>query len=69
MNKMKFKCECGFEFAELGEFRNCPAFVAADGRSGVTCPECGTSCVDGQKVIIKSPAKEKEKTIMARDTK
>ena len=44
------KCKCGFQFASPGEFRNCPAFVASDGRSGITCPKCGRSYVDGIKM-------------------
>ena len=29
------KCECGFEFAGPGEFRNCEAFVTKEGQGGV----------------------------------
>ena len=45
-------CKCGFKFAGPGEFRNCPAFVTNDGKSGVTCPTCGISYMDGQEVKI-----------------
>jgi len=35
------KCSCGFKFADPGEFRNCDAFITAEGKSGVICPDCG----------------------------
>lgn len=35
------KCECGFKFAGPGEFRNCNAYIAENGKSCVICPECG----------------------------
>jgi len=35
------KCECGFRFSGVGEFRNCPAFITNKGESGVICPDCG----------------------------
>ncbi len=34
------KCICGFKFSEPREFRNCNAFITADGKSGVVCPRC-----------------------------
>lgn len=34
------KCDCGFEFAGPGQFRNCNAFVTSEGHSGVICPKC-----------------------------
>ncbi len=34
------KCICGFKFSDPGEFRNCNAFITADGKSGVVCPRC-----------------------------
>ena len=43
------KCDCGFQFVEPGEFRNCEAFVTADGDSGVVCPDCGATYVMGQR--------------------
>lgn len=36
-------CKCGFKFSGPGEFRNCESFVAADGRSGVICPNAGAT--------------------------
>ena len=35
-----YKCECGFQFAKPGNFRNSDAFITKDGKSGVICPEC-----------------------------
>ena len=46
------KCKCGFKFAGAGEFRNCEAFITAEGKGGVICPECGKSYVDGKEVNI-----------------
>lgn len=34
-------CECGFQFAGPGEFRNCAGYVNSFGESVVICPECG----------------------------
>jgi hypothetical protein len=53
-------CECGFKFSGAGEYRNCPAFVTTDGQSGVVCPKCNNSYVDGDyvgkfKEIFKQP--------------
>ncbi len=45
------KCKCGFKFANPGEFRNCEAFITSDGRSGVICPKCGRSYIDGREII------------------
>lgn len=39
-------CKCGFKFSGPGEFRNCEAFITADGRSGIVCPKCGKAFVD-----------------------
>ncbi len=49
------KCDCGFEFAGPGEFRNCAAFITENGNGGVICPTCGNSYVDGCKVTIVFP--------------
>lgn len=38
-------CNCGFKFAGPGEFRNCNAFITADGDSGVICPDCHSEYV------------------------
>lgn len=46
------KCECGFEFAGPGEYRNCEAFITSDGESGIICPKCEQAYVNGQKVTI-----------------
>ena len=53
------KCECGFQFAGAGEFRNCPAFVTKQGRSGVVCPDCG-NCYVGGVFVGKEKEEEKE---------
>lgn len=45
-------CKCGFKFSGPGEFRNCAAFITAKGESGVTCPQCGVSYIDGQEVAF-----------------
>jgi hypothetical protein len=52
---MGMKCECGFEFAGPGEFRNCEAFITADGKSGVICPKCERTYVDGQEIEVRWP--------------
>jgi len=44
---MKMKCDCGFEFAGPGEFRNCNViFVQFTGEKYPVwvsiCPKCGT---------------------------
>ena len=39
------KCDCGFKFSGAGEFRNCEAFITAEGKSGVICPKCGKSYI------------------------
>ena len=44
------KCSCGFKFAGPGEFRNCEAFITAEGEGGITCPKCNKSYVDGVEV-------------------
>jgi len=46
------KCICGFEFAKLGEFRNCEAFITKEGKSGVVCPTCNKTYIDGVEIII-----------------
>lgn len=46
------KCQCGFQFAGPGEFRNCPAFVTTEGKSGVVCPVCKAAYVDGRPVDL-----------------
>lgn len=40
-------CDCGFKFSGPGEFRNCEAFITAEGHSGVICPGCGQAYVGG----------------------
>ena len=47
------KCICGFRFAGAGEFRNCSAFVDENGESGITCPKCQRSYVNGLEVVLK----------------
>ena len=47
------KCKCGFKFAGPGEYRNHEAFLTSDGQSGVICPDCGTSYVNGREVKYK----------------
>ena len=42
------KCECGFEFAKPGEFRNCGAFITNEGHSGIICPKCDNAYVEGK---------------------
>lgn len=49
----KMKCKCGFEFAGPGEFRNCEAFITDKGESGVVCPKCNATYMDGQEIILK----------------
>lgn len=48
------KCECGFQFAGPGEYRNCEAFTDGMGDSGVICPECRTAyvCKSGEWVMV-----------------
>lgn len=46
------KCKCGFKFSGPGEFRNCNAFITADGQSGIICPKCGQCYVNGAEVIV-----------------
>lgn len=42
-------CECGFQFAGPGEFRNCQVFINEEGRSGIICPRCGKRYIsDGE---------------------
>lgn len=52
MNKMK--CSCGFKFAGPGEFRNCPVFVTKDGQSGIICPKCFKTYINGKEVKVKN---------------
>lgn len=35
------KCECGFEFAGPGEFRNCESFLGQDKKWYNVCSACG----------------------------
>lgn len=51
------ECKCGFKFAGPGEFRNCEAFITDNGKSGVVCPECDASYVDGQEVNLEKDSK------------
>lgn len=44
------KCKCGFKFAGPGEYRNCEAFIDSNGESGIICPKCNTSYVNGKEV-------------------
>ena len=37
------KCECGFEFAGPGEFRNCEVKICENGDQVTICPNCGTA--------------------------
>ena len=46
------ECSCGFKFSGAGEFRNCPAFITYNGKSGVVCPKCGNSYING--VLVNS---------------
>lgn len=48
------KCVCGFKFAGPGEFRNCVVFVTVEGKSGVVCPKCKRTFVDGVEVTVES---------------
>ena len=48
------KCVCGFKFAGAGEYRNCEAFITQEGKSGIVCPDCGKSYVDGNLVVLSS---------------
>ena len=52
------KCKCGFQFSGPGEFRNCEAFVNAEGRGGIICPECHQAYIDGELVTLKLPEVE-----------
>lgn len=52
-------CRCGFEFAGPGEFRNCSAFIAESGRSGVICPRCGRQYV-GEELVSEEDEDEKK---------
>lgn len=45
-------CKCSFKFSGAGEFRNCEAFVTSKGESGITCPKCDTSYVNGAEVAL-----------------
>ena len=47
------KCKCGFEFSGPGEWRNCQAFITADGQSGIECPECGQEYIGDMPVDTK----------------
>jgi len=47
------RCKCGFKFSGAGEFRNCDAFITKDCKSGITCPKCKRSYVDGVEVNLK----------------
>jgi len=49
------KCDCGFQFAGPGQFRNCQAFVWG-GQSGVICPKCGEHYVGHWKLTAKEMA-------------
>lgn len=49
----KMKCKCGFKFAGAGEFRNCEAFITDKGESGIVCPKCKKTYVNGKEVKIK----------------
>jgi len=59
------KCECGFKFAGAGEYRNCEAFITKEGKSGIVCPDCNNSYVNGIKVKLiesKGGIKQDEKS-------
>lgn len=47
------RCKCEFKFSGPGEFRNCEAFITDKGKSGVTCPKCDKSYVDGKEIVLK----------------
>lgn len=51
-------CKCGFKFSGPGEFRNCEAFITKEGKSGVICPKCNKSYVDGIEVILNDNPEE-----------
>ena len=51
-------CSCGFKFAGAGEFRNCEAFITNEGQSGVVCPDCGKTYVNGEEVKIRKDKDE-----------
>lgn len=53
-------CKCGFKFAGPGEFRNCEAFIDSNGQSGVTCPKCNRSYVNGLEIIIRKEVTPQE---------
>jgi len=50
-------CQCGFKFAEPGDFRNCNAFITDKGESGVECPKCKKTyicdCNGLQEIVLK----------------
>lgn len=52
-------CLCGFKFSGPGEFRNCAAFITESGESGVTCPKCNKSYVNGEEIVIKEGVSKK----------
>jgi len=46
------KCRCGFKFSGAGEFRNAEAFITKEGKSGIVCPKCNTTYMDGKEVML-----------------
>jgi hypothetical protein len=47
-----FWCDCGFKFADPGQFRNCDAFINEKGQGGVICPVCKKGYVSGVEVKV-----------------
>ena len=55
------QCSCGFKFSRVGEFRNCEAFITDKGESGIICPKCGKTYINGRRVKIENNKIERKK--------
>lgn len=62
------KCSCGFVFSGPGQFRNCEAFITDKGDSGVTCPECQASYVNGEEIRIAREPYDEEREAQEKAT-
>jgi hypothetical protein len=57
---MTYECDCGWKFANAGEFRSSEAFTTNTGESGVICPDCGKHYIGDQLVIFEDNENEQE---------